>query len=277
MRYIILIGLLFFQNASAQTRIDWENDFLLGKVKRKIESTYSYGNFRGTQLRDYDSSGHITTIIDRDELGLIISLSKKNTTKDSSITDWYQYPDTVNSTRYIERYNIHGQIISSQDYYGTSKCRYNKAGNRIELESNFNNGQSTLVITKFDNHGNCIEEKKINQFGDTIILYSQKIEYNAAGQILTSTGGDNIRHLKYDSRGNVILELNYDKTMRLISETSYKHDARNKILEEKTLNANKVTEVVKMHSYDSIGNMVSSKYINSEGEFFRKEILYQYY
>ncbi len=280
MKKYILYILFFIQNIQAQSITDWKNDFLQGKVLSKVEKTYFFGRYVGSETRYYDSFGHCTSITNRNEFGTIEYLTYFEITNNIKTSYWIKYPDTTNPIRSIHKFNSHDQLVSSLESEEIIKYYYDQFGNRIKTEHKHfsNNALNSIVIASFDNLGNCIEEKRINSNGDTIILIRKSIKYNSNGQILSTTTNDKIDHFTYNSKGNLLFRRTFDNAGKLVNETSFNYDLNNNVLEEKTINGEKQIDVIKRNIYDFRGNLVSSKLINSEGvEFHKKEIQFQYY
>jgi YD repeat-containing protein len=224
-------------------------------AQSKCQET-KYQLFRQGQLeqqttKTYDTNGNLLT-----QLDAFASRANGNYTTEYN----YEYDEKGNNTQVLIKQN--GRIQK------TIQKTYNSAGNLIS-ETAIVEGKKAPLASLAVNNGETVQVFYA-QDGVTEVT-KEKTTLNKAGQllkkeILNASGKVIVSETKtYDLQGNITQSINFDATNKVTETTNYQYDAKENLLNDKTLR-NDETFAETNYEYNAAGKLSKKTRLNGKNQ-----------
>lgn len=238
--------------------------------------------------------GYASFLIERNSLGQTLREETKDA-KGNLICANYNYAaaeytyDTFGNIETISYFDENGKPCYNSDGYSIEKYEYEN-GNLVSVKYYDHEGKPTdntdgyhSCVYKYEN-GNCTEYAYLDSNGQIIPPNKDfypliKLTYDSVGNnpetfFCSSHNNISVKVIRqYDKFGNVIKEDHYEETgTEEYSHSGYEmeYDIYSNLISQKVYSENKL-EYQAHYQYDSKGNSVSTRYVDSNGNPYQPE------
>lgn len=164
--------------------------------------------------------------------------------------------------------------------YFNTIITFNEKGNIIERRLWSIDGRiENKTIYKYDEKGKLLEYDKLKPNGDLYEKFTCELDEKGNLVKLDVSNADRsserrIYTYKYDKKGNIIEEKNYDDGFYMI-KTTYKYDKKGNKIEQNNFDSNGNFNSKSTYKYNEKGNKIEWNFFDSQGYFFRRQV-YKY-